>query len=109
MKRPRTYSPQAIEAARLLGGQIRLARLERRWTVEELAERVGVSHSTLRKVERGDMSVGLGPALEAAVLVGVPLFEADSERLSLERRNLEARMALVPARARRPRDVDDEF
>lgn len=109
MKRPRTYSPQAIEAARLLGGQIRLARLERRWTLEELAERVGVNHTTLRKVERGDPSVGLGPALEAAVLVGLPLFHADPERRDLESREVQSRLALVPARARRPRDVDDAF
>lgn len=109
MKRPRTYSPEAIEAARLLGAQIRLARLERRWTLEELAERVGVNHTTLRKVERGDLSVGLGPALEAAVLVGLPLFHPDPERRILERREVETRLALVPSRARRPREADDAF
>ena len=110
MKRPRTYSPQAVEAARLLGARIRLARLERRWTLEELAERVGANHNTIRKVERGDLSVGLGPALEAAALVGVPLFHADPERRALETREIQARLTLLPARARRPaREIDDDF
>ena len=51
MQRPRTYSPETVEAASLLGARIRLARLERRLTLEELAERVGINHTTMRKVE----------------------------------------------------------
>lgn len=110
MKRPRTYSPETVEAARLLGGRIRLARLERRWTLEELAERVGVNHNTMRKVERGELTVGLGPAFEAAVLVGVPLFHEDPDRRRLETRDVQTRLALVPKRARRPVSaVDDDF
>jgi ribosome-binding protein aMBF1 (putative translation factor) len=57
-RRPHAYSPEAQEAARLLGEQVRLGRLERRWTLEELAERVGVNHATIRKVERGSMYEG---------------------------------------------------
>jgi transcriptional regulator with XRE-family HTH domain len=110
MKRPRTYSPETMEAARLLGARIRLARLERRWTLEELAERVGVNHNTIRKVERGDLTVGLGPAFEAAAVVGVSLFHADPERRQLEAREVQTRLALVPARARRPvTEIDDDF
>ena len=84
MKKPRSYSPMTTDAARLLGASVRAARLERRWTVEELAERVGVNHTTLRKVERGDLTVGLGVAFEAAALVGLPLFGGDDERRSIE-------------------------
>ena len=102
MRRPRTYSPEAVEAARLLGERIRLARIERRWTLEELAERVGINHVTMRKVERGDMSVGMGPAFEAAVLVGVVLFHADPERRRLDATDVEARLSLLPKYARRP-------
>ncbi len=110
MKKPRSYSPQAVAAARMLGEQIRLARLERRWTVEELAERVGVNHNTIRKVERGDLTVGLGPAFEAAAVLGVSLFHADPERRHLEAREVQTRLALLPARARRPvRKIDDDF
>ncbi len=110
MLRPRSYSPQAREAARLLGAQIRLARLDRRWTLEELAERVGANHNTIRKVERGDLSVGLGPAFEAAALLDVPLFAAEPERRESAAREIETRLALLPSRARRPvKEIDDAF
>ncbi|HEX4307902.1 MAG TPA: helix-turn-helix transcriptional regulator [Solirubrobacterales bacterium] len=109
MRKPHAYSPQTVEAGHLLGQQVRLGRLQRRWTVEELAERVGVNHTTMRKVERGDLTVGLGPALEAAVLVGVPLFDVDPVALAREQRDVQARLALIPSRARRPKEVDVDF
>lgn len=96
------------EALDLLAGQVRLARRERGWTVEELAERVGVSAVTLRKVENGDPTVALGTAFEAAVLVGVPLFDADPFRRAAEAQRVDARLAALPAAARRP-NVDDDF
>ena len=110
MKRSRSfYSPRAVEAARILGALVREARLQRRRTVEELAERVGVNHTTMRKVERGDLTVGLGPAFEAAALLGVPLFSADDDRRSIEAAWLRDRLAVLPQRARRPVTVDDDF
>ncbi|MCY4423877.1 MAG: helix-turn-helix transcriptional regulator [Acidimicrobiaceae bacterium] len=85
-----------------------LARRERRWTLAELAERVGVSVVTMRKVERGDPSVALGTAFEAAALVGVPLFHQDSARRSVEGEVVNSRLAVLPATVR-PRRVDDDF
>jgi len=108
-RKPHAYSPQAVETARALGERIRLGRLERRWTLEEAAERVGVNHTTMRKVERGDLTVGLGPALEAAALLDVPLLAVGPDGLSLERRETQARLAGVPSRARRPKAVDVDF
>lgn len=105
----RTYSPVAVEAARLLGARVRLARRERRWTVAELAERIGVTRTTLRKVERGDLTVGLGVALEAAAVVGVPLFHADQDRRALEVLRVDDRLALLPQAVRRPTEFDDDF
>lgn len=109
MKRVRTYSPVTVEAASLLGARVRLARRERHWTVEELAERVGVTHVTLRKVERGDLTVGLGVALEAAALAGVALFHEDSSRRALEAGRVEDRLAVLPQIVRKPMEVDDDF
>lgn len=73
-KRPHVHLPYAVEAARLLGAQIRLARRERRWSQDELAERAGITTRTVYKIEHGDLSVRLGSAFEAAALLGVPLF-----------------------------------
>lgn len=93
---------------RLLGGRIRLARTQRRMTVEELAERVGVTHTTVRRIERGSLSVKVGSAFEAASVLGVPLFDEDPGRVGLEARRLASDLALLPRRVRKP-VVDDDF
>ena len=108
--RPRRYSPQALEAAELLGGQIRQARIERRWSQQDLAERAGITPETLSKIERGHPTVGLGSAFEAAALVGVPLFHDDRSRLTMDLDRVRSRNALLPQRVRTRREpVNDEF
>ncbi len=106
---PRTLSPVAREAVQLLGAHIRLARHERRWTLLELAERVGVTAVTMRKVENGDPSVRLGIAFEAAALTGVPLFAEDQVRRRTEAGRIDDRLAALPRLVRRPARVDDDF
>jgi transcriptional regulator with XRE-family HTH domain len=109
MERPRTYSRATREAVRLLGAEIRLARKEHHWTVAELAERVGVSERTMRNIERGDPSVGLGIAFEAAVLAGVDLFGPDPIRRRIEAARVQDRLAVLPTSIRRPREHNDAF
>ena len=105
---PTTYTPVTVEALRLLGSRVRLARRERRWTITELAERVGVSPVTIHKVEKGKPTVALGTAFEAAALVGVTLFHDDPIRRGLEAEYVRARLAVLPAAVRHP-PVDDDF
>jgi transcriptional regulator with XRE-family HTH domain len=107
--RVHTFSPQTVEAAQLLGARIQLARRERRWTLQELADRAGVTAVTMRKVERGDPSVRLGVAFEAAVLTGVALFDPDPSRRGLEAGRVEDRLAVLPRLVRRPGEIDDDF
>ncbi|HUN78391.1 MAG TPA: helix-turn-helix transcriptional regulator [Solirubrobacteraceae bacterium] len=109
MPRPRAYSPLTVDAARLLGSRVRLARRERRWTLKELAERVGVTEVTMQKVERGDLSVRLGIAFEAAAILGVPLFHENRERRALEAMHVADRLALLPQSVRQPAAFDDDF
>jgi transcriptional regulator with XRE-family HTH domain len=97
-------------AAELLGLYVKQARLERRWSVRELAERAGISTTTLLKIERGDPSVTLGVAFDVAALVGVPLFFDDRRGLAEELARNRDRVALLPRRVRgRDGDVDDDF
>jgi transcriptional regulator with XRE-family HTH domain len=110
MKRQRQYSRETIEAAQLLGAQVALSRRERRWSARDLAERAGITQPTLRKVERGDPTVGLGVAFEVATLVGVPLFHEDQTRLSLDLDRTRSRVAVLPRRVRMPADgTHDDF
>jgi transcriptional regulator with XRE-family HTH domain len=108
-KRQHAYSPTVYEAAELLGAEIAQARIARRWTVRELAERAGVSPATLQKVERGNPSVALGTAFDVATLVGVPLFYADGSRLADEAARVR-RPTLLPRTVRHPRgELDNDF
>ena len=109
MKRARTFSPVTLEGTRLLGASIRLARREHRWTVQELADRVGVTRVTMHKVESGDPTVGVGAAFEAATILGVPLFHEDRARRAIEASRIEDRLAVLPKRVRQPRMGDDDF
>ena len=91
--------PAAVDAARILGQQIRLARHKRNWTATELADRAGVSARTVTAIEKGSAAVSIGNALNVAAAVGVPLFGSDgTERLAAERRIGDDKLALIPAR-----------
>jgi transcriptional regulator with XRE-family HTH domain len=109
MARARNYSPTTTEAACLLGARIREARIQRRFTQAELAERVGVTKLTIGKVERGDLGVALGTVFEAAAISGVDLFDADPARRQAEARRVRDVLALLPdqVQPRRGRARDD--
>lgn len=102
-------SAATAEALGVLATAIRVARLRRGWTVRQLAERVGVSQPTIIKVERGDPTVASGTMLEAATLVGVPLFDVDANDRARYGAYKRAELALLPAAARPHRRIDDDF
>lgn len=94
----------------MLGAEVAARRKERRWTEAELAERAGISRTTLRKVERGDTTVAVGTVFDVATLVGVTLFHDTAAQVARERAVVEQRLALLPNRIRvRTTDVFDDF
>lgn len=103
-------SPVATEALQVLAASVKTARLRRRWSINELAERVGVSHPTIMKVERADPTVAVGTVLEAAAVLGVPLFDPDPGVRARRLDRLTAELALLP-RAGRHSNVapDDDY
>lgn len=106
----RAYSAYAREAIALLGQLVRAARLSRRLTMDEVAERAGITRALLRRIERGEMGSAIGAAFEVAAIVGVRLFDADQDRLGAERMAQDRILSLMPASARRhQRIVDDDF
>jgi transcriptional regulator with XRE-family HTH domain len=108
--RIRTYSNYAIHAAILLGKKIKLGRKQRRWTEQELAERIGISRGTLKKIEKGDMRCEIGLVFEAATLVGVPLFDQDLSRITMDIDRTDDKLALLPRSIRKSSpEVDDDF
>ncbi|MFO8155252.1 MAG: helix-turn-helix domain-containing protein [Pseudomonadota bacterium] len=112
MKSESPLSPATRDALALLGGLIEEGRLRRDWSRDELAERLGVSLVTLRRLVRGDPRVAAGTFFEAATLVGVPLFDtANAPDLGRLRHQQDERLALLPARVRHgpPEALDDDF
>ena len=110
MARGRTYSPQALDAARVLGLRIAEGRRERRWTQAELSERGGVSTVTVRNAERGEPTVAVGVMFELATLVGVEFFGVPRTELPGLAARERDRLALLPAHVhRRPVKIDDDF
>ena len=110
MVKSRTYSTFAREAARLLGMEIKLARKQRKWSESELATRAGISRYTLQKLEKGDMTCAIGLVFEAASLVGINLFEAETSPLRRQIRMADDRIALLPKSTHRPKKaIDDDF
>jgi transcriptional regulator with XRE-family HTH domain len=106
----RTYSPQALDAARVLGLRIAEGRRERRWTQAELSERAGVSTVTVRNAERGEPTVAVGVIFELATLAGVELFGVPPGELRSMVARERDRLALLPAHVyRRQVRIDDDF
>lgn len=52
--------PQAKRTLKVFGENIKLARLRRKLSMEQIAERAGIGRSTLVKIEKGDDSVSMG-------------------------------------------------
>ena len=63
----------------VLGENIKLARLRRKFTSEQVAERAGIVRSTLWKIERVAASVSIGTYLQILFVLGL---EKDFEKLA---------------------------
>lgn len=107
---PRTYSGYAEEALALMAARIRAARLERRLSTQEVAERAGISRSMLQRIEKADMKCEIGAVFEVATIVGVRLFDSEGLSLSKHLKQAQDKLALLPQKARKAiRVVDDDF
>ena len=73
--------PRYQRLAGSMGERLRLARLHRRMSATEMAERMGVSRMTLHSLEKGDLSVGLGILVRALGVLGL---EGDLDRLAAD-------------------------
>lgn len=98
-------------AVSTLGAMIAAGRRERGWTAAELAERLGVTAPTVTRIEKGSPGAAVGTVFEAALLVGVPLFEVPVQDLSRVEREAKLRLAVLPARVRPAPagEPDDDF
>ena len=110
MAKDRAYSKYTAEALSLLGKQIRLNRIKHNWNESDLAERAGIARATLQKIEKGDPGCAIGLFFEAAVLVGIRLFDSEGSTLSRHLRQTDETLTLLPKKIHHKTMIpDDEF
>jgi transcriptional regulator with XRE-family HTH domain len=97
----RTIAPLLPATSRLLrqlGDRLRLARLRRRLTAKQVAERAGMTTMTLRSLERGGAGVTMGAWLAVMQVLGV---ERDLELVAhADPMGRELQDASLPARGK---------
>ncbi len=92
-------SKPARQAVSILGQMIRAARLQRNMTAEELATRTNVSRGVIQRIEAGELGTSIGAAFEAAVVLGIPLFDIPTNALGDRLKHQQEITALLPRRA----------
>lgn len=91
--------PTHIRLLKHLGENIKLARLRRRLSAEQVAQRAGISRVTLWSLEKGSSAVSIGVLLQVLSILGL---ERDLSKLGEDDelgRKLEDAKLLVKKRA----------
>ena len=106
----RTYTAYSKAAITLLASLIKLGRKQKKWSETDLAERAGISRTTVQKIEKGDLRCEIGLVFEVASLVGVPFFAADHAQITTHTDHIQSKLALLPQSIRKQnQDIDDDF
>jgi transcriptional regulator with XRE-family HTH domain len=71
MKRSVTIMPSSEKVLKKLGENIKLARLRRKLSAAQVAERADVSRATLWQIEKGSPSVAMGMYCQVLFVLGL--------------------------------------
>ena len=71
MKTAPAILPKNLKVLKVLGEQIQLARLRRKFSAEQVAERAGISRKTVYNIEQGIPSVAIGSCLQVLFVLGL--------------------------------------
>ena len=63
--------PKAQKALSVLGENIKLARLRRRYSTQQVAERANISRPTLLSIEKGSPNVSIGAYIKVLFVLGL--------------------------------------
>lgn len=99
MKKVLNISPPARDALGIFAAMIRAARMHRGMTAAELGERIGVSRGVIQRMEAGEPGTSIGAAFEAAVVLGLPLFDVPTSQLGTLLAQKQQVNMLLPRRA----------
>jgi len=97
--------PQARKTLEVFGENIKLARLRRKLSMGQVAERAGISRSTLVKIEKGDDGVSLGSYFQVLFVMRLEKDFLEVARDDLLGRKLQDAGLITKQRApKRPRE-----
>jgi transcriptional regulator with XRE-family HTH domain len=71
MKNTPILLPKNLKILKELGEQIQLARLRRKFSAEQIAERAGMGRKTVYNIEQGSPSVAIGNYLQVLFVLGL--------------------------------------
>jgi len=71
MKTSPAILPRNLKILKQLGEQIQLARLRRKLSAEQIAERAGISRKTVYHIEQGSPTVAMGSYLQVLFVLGL--------------------------------------
>ena len=63
--------PRIQSILKEVGGNIKLARLRRKLSIEQVAERANISKPTLTSIEKGVSTVSIGAYLQVLTIIGL--------------------------------------
>ncbi len=66
-----TILPKLAEILIRFGENIKLARLRRKLSAEQVSERAGITRTTLRKIEKGSSSVSMAGYIQVLFVLGL--------------------------------------
>lgn len=92
-----------------LGANLRTARLRRKWTIAELAEKIGTGPRAVADAEKGKPSTGI--VVYSAILWALDLLNQIDTVADPEKDEEGKRLALSrePLRARHSKEIDNDF
>jgi len=105
----RPYQDEVTRIAQRLGERIRAARVFRRWRQEDLAERTGLSRSSIQSIERGDETVAICSVLQVLWVLGLANEVELIADPGLDRDGLSLALDAAKKRVHVQRKVDDDF
>lgn len=71
MKEKLSILPKGKNILKTVGENVRLARLRRKLSAEQVAERSGISRSLLWRIEQGNPSVSMGALFQVLMVLGL--------------------------------------
>lgn len=89
-----------VNQMKTLGSNIRTARKRRKMTLQEVAERLGISYQVVCKIEKGEPSVSMGAYMLALWLFDLSAQAVDATRPDADLTGKRLDLARLPERVR---------